>query len=183
MANDPIKLVTLGGLTYNANQVKKANDNGDGTFTISFKSGEVLTYPQQPTLVPLPKDEQYNGHLVENPKNPCESYNDGMFRPADPNVKQKIDGGLIWDDTYFDITDVMGAKFTSHKDTVSHVNLNDCTDCEIDLSANESVYYPDKAIVNGGSGNEVTLDERDIATIDGHIIKGQGTASQDSYIE
>ena len=44
---DPVTKVTLGGLTYNANQVKSAKDNGNGTYTISFKTGEKLTYPTQ----------------------------------------------------------------------------------------------------------------------------------------
>lgn len=180
---DPVKLVTLGGLTYNAN-LATGKDNGNGTFTISFKSGEELTYPEQPVLMQKPKDEQKNGKMKPVPNGRMgEQYNAGVFREVNPRVEQRIDSGLIYDDTYFNITDVMGATFTSSRDTVSHVTLDDCVDTTVDLAKNQSRWYADHANVNGGHGNEVILDDEDTAHIDGHNISGRGTAAQDSYKE
>lgn len=177
---DPVKLVTLGGLTYNAN-LATGRDNGNGTFTISFKSGEKITYPEQPKLRQLPEDEQTNGEMKPDPSRPGAMYNSGVFREANPRVEQKIDSNLVYDDTYFNITDVMGATFSSSKDTVSHVNLTDCVDTTVDLAKNQSRWYGDNAKVKGGHGNEVKLDDEDTANIDGHLISGEGTAAQDSY--
>jgi len=47
MSTDPIEMKTLGGLSYNANQVKSATKLKDGTYEIIFKSGEKLNYPEQ----------------------------------------------------------------------------------------------------------------------------------------
>ena len=180
---DPVKLVTLGGLTYNAN-LATGRDNGDGTFPISFNSGEKLTYPQQPVLIQKPEDEQTNGEMRPVPNGRMgEQYNSGVFREANPSVEQRINSNWIYDDTYFNITDVMGATFSSSKDTVSHVTLDDCVDTTVDLAKNKSRWYADHADVNGGHGNEVILDGQDTANIDGHLISGKGTATQDSYKE
>ena len=43
---EPIKNVTLGGLTYNEN-IAKGRETEKGKFEITFKSGEKLTYPKQ----------------------------------------------------------------------------------------------------------------------------------------
>jgi len=178
---DPVKLVTLGGLTYNAN-LATGEDNGNGTFTIFFKSGEKLTYPEQPKLMELPKDQQLKyGDMRPMPDGSSGQYDSGIFREANPRVEQKIDSNLIYDDTYFNITDVMGATFSSSENTVSHVTLDDCVDTTVDLAKNRSSWYADHAKVNGGHGNEVKLDDKDTARIDGHGISGRGTAAQDSY--
>ena len=100
-----------------------------------------------------------------------------------PRVEQKIYSNWIYDDTFFKIIDVMGATFSSSKDTVSHVTLDDCVDTKVDLAKNQSRRYADHADVNGGYGNEVILDSKDTANIDGHNISGKGTAAQDSYKE
>jgi hypothetical protein len=150
----PIKIVNFGGLTYDVNQVKYARDNGDGTFTISFKTGETLTYPEQ-------------------------SQSPGVY----PRVSQWVDNGWIYDDTSFIISDVMGATFKSSKDTVSHVTLDNCKQTEVDLAANNSRWYGDEATIKGGEENEVILDKNDSAVINGKSINGKGTAAQKDYPE
>jgi hypothetical protein len=182
MGNEPVKLVTLGGLTYNAN-LATGKDNGNGTFTISFKSGEKLTYPEQPKLRQLPEDEQTNGEMKPDPSRPGAMYNSGIFREVNPRVEQRIDSGLIYDDTHFNITDVMGATFSSSKKTVAQVVLTDCVDTKVDLAKNQSRWYGDHASVEGGHGNEVILDSEDSAIINAHNVSGEGTAAQDSYKE
>lgn len=158
---EPVKNVTLGGLTYNVNQVKKAKDNGDGTFTISFKTGETLTYPEQSVLRLRPEAEQTDGRMLPDPMHPGATYNSGVFDRVEPRVNQNISEGWIYDDVTFDISDVMGATFTSHKDNVSYVNLNNSVDCTIDLAANNSKQYGDFANIQGGKNNEVILDKKD----------------------
>jgi len=39
------------------------------------------------------------------------------------------------------------------------------------------------ANIRGKHGNEVILDDKNTANIDGHNISGEGTAAQDSYKE
>lgn len=182
---DPIKNVTLGGLTYNANDAKTAKENGDGTYTIFFKTGETLTYPKQSGLRMKPEDEQWNGEMLQSPDDPDAKYNSGVFDAVHPRVSQRVDGGLITDDVYFDISEVMGAKFTSHKDNVSKVTLQDCVDTMVNLAANNSRVWGDTVKIKGGSGNEVVLDKKDSATIvqpkRNINIEGKGIAAQNAY--
>ena len=157
------------------------NYNGDGTFTISFKTGETLTYPEQSSLRMKPKEEQTNGVLLPDPSNPSAKYNSGCFDEVHPSVSLNVYSGLIYDDTHFNISDVMGAKFTAHKDNVAHGKLENCKDTTVDLAANDSSWYGDSATIEGGEGNEVILDEEDSASINGKTVKGQGTAAQKDY--
>lgn len=157
---EPVNMKTLGGLRYNANLVSSARKLENGKFEIIFKSGEKITYPYQTDFVP--SDDDY-------------------YKAANPTIKQKTDSGLVYDDTYFDITNVMGATFTSSKDTVSHVALRNSSDTIIDLSANDSKWYGDDAKVSGGANNKVILDNNDTATIEGNPVEGQGTAAQKDY--
>jgi hypothetical protein len=180
---EPIKNVILGGLTYNANQVKDAKDNGNGTFTISFKTGETLTYPEQSPLREKPKEKQYvNGEMLPVP-NSNDKYNSGIFYEVNPSVSLRVDDGWIYDDTCFTISDVMGATFKSNKDTVSHVTLDNCNNTIVNLAANNSRWYGDAATIKGGEGNEVILDKNDTAVINGKSIDGEGTAAQKDYPE
>ena len=169
---EPVNMKTLGGLSYNANLVSSAKKLKNGKFEIIFKSGEKITYPYQKDFVP--SDDDYGKAKTGEDIN-----NDEGHRNA--AIHQKIDSGLVYDDTYFDIKNVMGATFTSSGDTVSHVDLQNSSNTTIDLSANDSKWYGDNANVKGGANNKVILDKNDTANIEGCPVEGQGTAAQKDY--
>lgn len=168
---EPVDMKKLGGLSYNANLVSSAKKLKNGKFEIVFKSGEKITYPYQKDFVP---SEMRNVALT----------GEKMYyysNSRDAAIHQRTDGSLIYDDTYFNITNVMGATFTASKNTVSHVNLDNSSNTTIDLSANGSKWFGDEATVTGGADNKVILDKEDTAKINGRKIEGQGTAAQKDY--
>jgi len=75
----------------------------------------------------------------------------------------------------------MGVRFTSSKNTVSHVTLENSSDCTIDLAANDSKIYGDSADLRRGANNKVILDGNDNAWMGGTNVKGEGTAAQKDY--
>lgn len=168
---EPVDMKKLGGLSYNANLVSSAKKLKNGKFEIVFKSGEKITYPYQ-------KDFVLSDGSSGIAKTGEDIDGDGHRNAA---IRQSINGGFIYDDTYFDITNVMGATFTSSKDTVSHVNLSNSSNTTIDLAANDSKWYGDTATVEGGANNKVILDKEDTAQINGYDVEGQGTAAQKDY--
>lgn len=168
---EPVDMKKLGGLSYNANLVSSAKKLKNGKFEIVFKSGEKITYPYQKDFV---RADGSHGKA----KTGEDIDGDGHRNAA---IRQSINGGLIYDDTYFDITNVMGATFTSSKDTVSHVNLSNSSNTTIDLAANDSKWYGDTATVEGGANNKVILDKEDTAKINEYDVEGQGTAAQKDY--
>lgn len=170
---EPVDMKTLGGLRYNANLVSSARKLKNGKFEIIFKSGEKITYPYQKDFVPS-DDEYYKAKTGEDIPS-------SLTLQRDATIDQKTYHNWVYDDTYFDITNVMGATFTSSKDTVSHVALRNSSDTIIDLSANDSKWYGDDAKVSGGANNKVILDNNDTATIEGNPVEGQGTAAQKDY--
>lgn len=183
---EPVNNKTLGGLTYNANLVKSAKKLKNGQYEIIFKSGEKFTYPEQKNFhvsnitFDNVGNEQYKATGGETIPN--DSWHDcGDVVPRNAKVEQKIDDGLIYDDTYFDITNVMGAHFSSSKETVSHVKLNNSSNTTINLAANDSKWYADDAKIDGGANNKVILDGQDTAKINGRRVKGEGTAAQKDY--
>ena len=157
---EPVNMKTLGGLSYNENLVSLARELKNGKFEIVFKSGEKITYPYQKDFVP--SDDDY-------------------YKARNATIHQTTVSGLVYDDTYFDIKNVMGATFTSSGDTVSHVNLKDSSDTTIDLAANDSKWYGDNVNVSGGANNKVILDNNDTANIEGCPVEGQGVAAQKDY--
>lgn len=168
---EPVDMKKLGGLSYNANLVSSAKKLKNGKFEIVFKSGEKITYPYQKDFVP---SEMQNVALTGEKM--------GYYSNSrDAAIHQRTDGSLIYDDTYFNITNVMGATFTASKNTVSHVNLDNSSNTTIDLSANGSKWFGDEATVTGGANNKVILDKEDTAKINGRKIEGQGTAAQKDY--
>lgn len=200
---EPINNFTHGGLTFNANDVQEYSTNpSTNENVILFKTGEVLTYPDQnhkvqdnqnPTLFTYKGNEytkeqinaNYNGYMER-----WQGYVDGKRvnlenpqRPAAPKVTLSVDNGLFYDDTYFTISEVMGATFTSSKNTVANVTLKDSENTTVDLAANDSSWYGDYAKIEGGSNNKVILDEEDKAVINGCNVTGEGTATQKDYEE
>lgn len=169
---EPVNMKTLGGLSYNENLVSSAKKLKNGKFEIIFKSGEKITYPYQKDFVRIDgsQGKAKTGEDINN--------GEGHRNAA---IHQTIDSGLVYDDTYFDIKNVMGATFTSSEDTVSHVNLINSSNTTIDLSANDSKWYGDDAYVKGGANNKVILDKNDTANIEGYSIDGQGVAAQKDY--
>lgn len=176
---EPVNNKTLGGLTYNANLVKSAKKLKNGQYELIFKSGEKFTYPEQTSLVAREcegsTDKAVTGETLD------EYAYEGKIFPRNAKIEQKIDDGLIYDDTYFDITNVMGAHFSSSKETVSHVKLNNSSNTTINLAANDSKWYADDAKIDGGANNKVILDGQDTAKINGRRVKGEGTAAQKDY--
>lgn len=195
---EPIKNVTLGGLTYNANDVISATQKND-TYTkececiLKFKGGETLRYnPQPKSYVYYDADGmQIPEHKLKTlPKEVLDAEPGsglwGGIRKVEvkPTVKMRnCDTFLIPDDNYFDISNVMGATFTPSKGNISHVTLNDCKDTVVNLADNESRFFGDTATIKGGRNNEVILDKMDSATINGKTVKGKGTAAQKDYEE
>ncbi len=186
---DPVNNKTLGGLTYNANLVKSAKKIGNNSYEIIFKTGEKITYPEQ---TPFKPDLVEGSHYVKDKDNPkavtgeslktLQTYfREGEIVSRDASITQNIASGLIYDDTRFDIKNVMGAKFTSSKETVTRVLLDNCSSTTVDLGANNSKWYGDAAQIRGGANNEVILDSNDSATINLKNIEGEGTAAQKDY--
>ena len=186
---DPVNNKTLGGLTYNANLVKSAKKLGNNSYEIIFKTGEKITYPEQ---TPFKPDLEAGSHYIKDMENPKavtgESLNTSQYYfrgdetlPRNASITQDISSGLIYDDTRFDIKNVMGAKFTSSKETVTSVLLDNCSSTTVDLGANNSKWYGDAARIRGGANNEVILDSNDSATINFKNIEGEGTAAQKDY--
>lgn len=174
---EPVNTKNLGGLSYNANLVSSAKKLKNGNYEIIFKSGEKITYPYQKDFVP---GEGWTDTAVTG-ENMGKYACDNERVPRNARIEQSIEGHLVYDDTYFDITNVMGATFTSSKDTVSHVNLNNSSGTTINLAANDSKWFSDTADVDSGANNKVILDKEDTATINGRGVKGQGTAAQKDY--
>lgn len=190
---EPVNNKTLGGLTYNANLVKSAKKLKDGQYELIFKSGEKFTYPEQKPFTPNFSTEGASRGRVD--KSPTaitgEKLPEGIrggewidkdkIIPRNAKIEQRIDGSLIYDDTYFSITNVMGGHFTSSENTVSHVTLNNSSNTTIDLAANDSKWFADEANVEYGANNTVILDKQDVARIEGHQVEGEGTATQKDY--
>ncbi len=105
------------------------------------------------------------------------------MRTIKPEVKLRVDDGLLYDDNYFTLTDIMGATFKSSKEAVSKVTLEACQDTNVDLSANESKLFGDDARIKHGKNNQVILDEKDTAGFYARLynIKGRGVADQKDY--
>lgn len=186
---EPIKKATLGGLVYNSNLATGRN-LGNGQYEIKYNTGEILKYGEQKTRMAYFQSgervsEQYVVKFFDKPLNEisAEALDENNFtvRQVTPEIEQTVHKGLIWDSTNFDIKEVMGATFTSSKDTVTTVNLQDSENCKIDLAANDSSYYADKANIKGGANNEVILDDEDAATIGDTHVCGRGTAAQKDY--
>ena len=196
----PIKTATIGGVKYNAN-LFDAKDLGNGKYQLtSKKTKEIMIFPQQSTTRDYEDDRNYyyngrkldpnetfNGKKVSQMSDE-ELYNYGVETTCrTPKISLDIDEGMIWDDAYYTISQVDGLEFKSSKESVSHVQLEDCNDGQIDLSANNSRHYGDSATISGGSGNEVIMDDQDTAQIEreGKVhpayTRGAGTAAQDDY--
>ena len=201
---EPIKNVTVGGLTFNANHATAeetgTDENGKKLYTIYFNTGEEMTYPEQTTRyierkrgandISLVKGKEsgreyklsdvFNNNTARNPE--TGKYEEvSLFAKVSAEVTETISKGWFYDDTDFDISGVMGATFSTSKETVSTVTLTDSEDCTIDLSANESSWYGDKAYIEGGKNNSVILDDEDSAVINDVKIEGEGEADQKDY--
>ena len=189
----PIENRTLGGLTYNHNMVKSAKKLEDGNYEIIFKTGEKLTYPEQKDFElgefkPIRWDAKQATMAKTGEKLPNTvevSYYDTEVPPSLPRnakVEVSIEDEMFVDDSRFNITNVMGATFTSSKDARTTVNLNNSSDCTIDLGANDSTFlYQDKATVKDGARNIVKLDDNDSAVINNKRVESKGTAAQKDY--
>ena len=203
---EPVNNKTLGGLTYNANLVKSAKKLNNGKFELIFKSGEKFTYPEQKPFTPKLGEEntlfnydtdswEVTGHFkldasetaTTGEKLPDELiagktlFKKGETIPRNARIEQSIDDGLIYDDTRFSITNVMGGYFTSSENTVSHVTLTNSSDTTIDLAANNSKWFADDATVKDGANNTVILDGQDTAIINNKSVEGEGSAAQKDY--
>ena len=167
---EPIKLDTLGGVTYNRNDVRETKTEGN-MHTLIFNNGESLTYPTQP-----PRKVKYNLFCLNNGEKTAN------YRDAKPSVsanEQEEWYDLPYPRVEFDIKDIMGATFKSSKKTIAKVGLEDCQDCIVDLAANNSLLLSDTVGIRKGSNNKVILDRQDYAYIDGVKIDEHGTHTQD----
>lgn len=153
----PVSLQKYHGVQIDENNVKKAYvDEKTKNMVIEFKTGETLSFPKQ--------DESNNAEVKV--LNYCNTFDNRLTNSTRSD---------------FSITDCMGAKFSSSKENISEVNLYGCKDCEVDLAANNSKLFADRAFVVGGENNKVKLDARDKACINNNYVKGEGTAAQNEY--
>lgn len=197
---DPVNMSIHGGMSYNANDAipeygTKVGREGlasrdENKFILRFKSGETVEYSQQPTRYEyfdasgnkIPEDEVAGlPQEVLNAQPGSNLWGGITKKEVIPTITKRTEDGLRYDDNYFNISNAMGATFTTSKKTVAHVTLDNCQDTTVDLAANDSAWYGDEAEVKGGANNEVVLDAEDKACINGKEIKGKGTAAQKDY--
>jgi len=192
---EPISTKTLGGVTYNANQFT-GRELGNGQFELKAKNGgEKLIFPRQSDLrtvgyetkyyTPDGKEYTYQRYGMDG----LESF-DGqkltkkdipIYGERNAKIELNTHDHVMYDDNHFTISEMMGATFSSSKDTVAHVKLENCESTTVDLAANRSRWYGDNAKIEGGQGNKVILDDEDSAKINGKSVKGEGIADQKDY--
>ncbi len=186
----------LGGLKYYPSQVEKAEKLSGKKYRLTFKTGDVITYPEQKDFVLTGKatvkeymDGEYaikkytldtksgstvrfdigwvhdakSAHKAEQDEIYVKSLGKGDTVPRNASITQTREKfGLIYDDNRFDISNVMGATFTSTKKNVSKVCLDNSTDCTINLGANDSKFYGDEVYyMDGKKNNKSILDKND----------------------
>lgn len=192
---EPISTKTLGGVTYNANQFT-GRELGNGQFELKAKNGgEKLIFPRQSDLRTVGYETKYytpDGKEYTHQRygmDGLESF-DGqkltkkdipIYGERNAKIELNTHDHVMYDDNHFTISEMMGATFSSSKDTVAHVKLENCESTTVDLAANRSRWYGDNAKIEGGQGNKVILDDEDSAKINGKSVKGEGIADQKDY--
>lgn len=150
-----VKMKKLGGLAYDPNQVKTtktSKKNGQTIFQLQFKNGETLEYPYQEG-----EHTKMSGSSVF----------------IQPQVKASSKDGIMYDDSYYDISNVTGATFKSSKKAVSHVTVHNFNGT-VDLSANDSKVFGDTLKSDKSSVVDFKLDARDKANINGRTYDEKG---------
>lgn len=192
---EPINTKKLGGVTYNANQFT-GRELANGTFELKAKNGgETIVFPRQSDLRTVGYETKY--YTPDGKEYTHQRYGMGglesfdgqkltkkeipIFDERNARIELNTHEHVMYDDNHFTISEMMGAKFSSSKDTVAHVRLEDCEDTTVDLAKNQSQWYGDDAKIEGGHGNRVILDDEDSARINGQAVKGEGTADQKDY--
>ena len=192
---EPISTKKLGGVTYNANQFT-GRELGNGQFELKAKNGgEKLIFPRQSDLrtvgyetkyyTPDGKEYTYQRYGMDG----LESF-DGqkltkkdipIYGERNAKIELNTHDHVMYDDNHFTISEMMEATFSSSKDTVAHVKLENCESTTVDLAANRSRWYGDSANIKGGQNNRVILDNEDSAKINDKPVKGEGIADQKDY--
>ena len=192
---EPISTKKLGGVTYNANQFT-GRELGNGQFELKAKNGgEKLIFPRQSDLrtvgyetkyyTPDGKEYTYQRYGMDG----LESF-DGqkltkkdipIYGERNAKIELNTHDHVMYDDNHFTISEMMGATFSSSKDTVAHVKLENCESTTVDLAANRSRWSGDSANIKGGQNNRVILDNEDSAKINDKSVKGEGIADQKDY--
>ena len=189
MGSDPINNKTLGGVTYNANQFT-GRDLGNGQFELKAKhGGETLIFGQQ-------SKAQYYGYsdgsrannsnesklVLRNGANGAYHVEENaQLMETNPRIEMKTDEGWFVDDNNFTIADMMGATFHASEETVANVRLENSSGVTLELGVNASKYFGDHAEIIGGENNEVVMDDKDSAKIEGNLVEGRGIAAQKDY--
>lgn len=166
----------LGGLTYPADSVKSAIKLKNGQYELIFKTGEKFTYPEQ-----KPFDTNRENYLLNKAttgETLPEFIKPDETAPRNAEITQRTKSGLLYDDTYFNITNVMGGYFTTSEESVSHVFLDNSSGTTINLGANDSKIFPDTGSIDGGAGNKLILDNQDWGYINGRGYRSKGTKVQ-----
>lgn len=146
---EPIKEVTLGGVVYNENHVKKSSvrtdANGKKTYSVFLKNGVKIEYPEQQK----PGARLYGYEL---------SFWDSLSN-----------------DTSTALYNFDGAKVTGTPDD-DLIHMERCTNCKVDISGDDNddeviidkntVFWRSKGEqVNLSKGNDIIMDEHDNLTI------------------
>lgn len=192
---EPISTKKLGGVTYNANQFT-GRELGNGQFELKAKNGgEKLIFPRQSDLRTVGYETKYytpDGKEYTHQRygmDGLESF-DGqkltkkdipIYGERNAKIELNTHDHVMYDDNHFTISEMMGATFSSSRDTVAHVKLENCESTTVDLAANRSRWYGDNAKIEGGQGNKVILDDEDSAKINNKSVKGEGIADQKDY--
>ena len=198
---EPISTQKLGGVTYNANQFV-GRELANGKYELKAKNGgeRLIFSKQRPSARQAAEGEKADYYEYEDGTTGEKSYKDidahiddnGNFvgykslkgipmKNNNPRIEMSTKEGWIVDENSFTIADMMGATFSSSKDTIAHVKLENCESTTVDLAANRSRWYGDNAKIEGGQGNRVILDDEDSARINNKSVKGEGIADQKDY--
>lgn len=144
--NKSIKYV--GGVCLSAEMIESIKKDKKGNYVVKLVTGEKLTYPEQ-------KGNQPSISLTTFEDIPVGDWKRDIFN-----------AGLF---THHKIKNMNNFCYTASKEASSCVEIKNCNNSTIDLKANYSatVAYGDVAVINGGKGNKVTLNDNDYAKIDG----------------
>jgi len=143
IGDKPPQKKSVGGVTYDANHFN-ATRLPDGRYQLQAKkSKEIIIFPAQSSTV-------QTGDTT---------------KPRQAEVKFNIERGLYWDDTKYNLSEIDGCEFQASKRGRTNVDLNNCTNSTVDLSANDSLFFGDHVKTNNHGNNTIILDRSDSAEV------------------
>lgn len=193
MGNEqPVKIITIGGAKFDANQVASQSTtkkNGKTYYVVSFKSGATVQYPQQAQKnnaaidIGIGESGSYVGNYSDSPTMAYRYDHMGEGRYKD---LEGGEGAIYQKADKYTISRFWGLEFSGTQKP-DDVNLNGCTRCTVNINGGNSM-SGDKVTLSNSSNfksrdNEVVMDKndevrhlRDDGIIDGDSdVRGAGT--------